>query len=592
MAIFGVGGGGKAARAPRARETVAQFGLDQLEQRVLLATVFWDGGAGTNSWHDKANWSNDTLPGSSDDVVISVQDNPTVTFSAGQTTVASMSSNESFTISGGTLSVTGGLSAAVGPFTVGGGTLAVGGTFGLTLTELRYNGGTISATPELVGGGLKFGGGTGAATFILGGFGTLGGNIGAGQTVWIRGSSSGANASITAAASFTNAGTIRLQSTDAEWDSILTLSSGTLTSTGTIEANLGSGGPRRIFGSLNNNGALNVQAGALLSLHLDEGSTFTHSGSAAIAGTLEATDGPVSVTAGTLNASGQFTVRNGSLTWNGGIIQGDVLVGASGLVLGANAKSAVSIVIHGSSTISGNIAAGQSVWVQGSDELGPAILKASASFTNAGLLRIESVDHEWESSVTLLNNAVLTNTGTIEANAGSGGPRSVNGKTVNNGVVAIQIGVTLFAGSLTQGAGGELSVEIEGTAPGEFGRLDASGAVVLAGEFKAEYLNGFVPVKFDSIQFLTGSISGEFDTVTLPFEDPDPDIKTLLVYSGNDVRLLITSTADMNNDGMLDLFDFLEFVNLFNAQDPGADFTGDGIFDLFDFLTFFNVFNK
>jgi probable HAF family extracellular repeat protein len=49
--------------------------------------------------------------------------------------------------------------------------------------------------------------------------------------------------------------------------------------------------------------------------------------------------------------------------------------------------------------------------------------------------------------------------------------------------------------------------------------------------------------------------------------------------------------ADLNGNGTLDLFDFLAFTNLFNAQDPAADFDGNGILDLFDFLAFVNAFN-
>ena len=48
---------------------------------------------------------------------------------------------------------------------------------------------------------------------------------------------------------------------------------------------------------------------------------------------------------------------------------------------------------------------------------------------------------------------------------------------------------------------------------------------------------------------------------------------------------------DFNGDGSLDLFDFLAFVNSFNADEPGADCTGDGTLDLFDFLCFVNSFN-
>ncbi|MFG0286122.1 MAG: GC-type dockerin domain-anchored protein [Phycisphaerales bacterium JB039] len=50
--------------------------------------------------------------------------------------------------------------------------------------------------------------------------------------------------------------------------------------------------------------------------------------------------------------------------------------------------------------------------------------------------------------------------------------------------------------------------------------------------------------------------------------------------------------ADLTGDGILDIFDFLEFQNLFAMGDPRADFTGDGVLDLFDFLEFQNAFGR
>jgi probable HAF family extracellular repeat protein len=48
---------------------------------------------------------------------------------------------------------------------------------------------------------------------------------------------------------------------------------------------------------------------------------------------------------------------------------------------------------------------------------------------------------------------------------------------------------------------------------------------------------------------------------------------------------------DFNRDGTLDLFDFLAFVNEFNAGGAAADCDGGGGLDLFDFLCFANTFN-
>ena len=48
--------------------------------------------------------------------------------------------------------------------------------------------------------------------------------------------------------------------------------------------------------------------------------------------------------------------------------------------------------------------------------------------------------------------------------------------------------------------------------------------------------------------------------------------------------------ADLDGDGSLTIFDFLEFQNLFDLMDPRADFDGDGAFTIFDFLAFQNAF--
>ena len=49
--------------------------------------------------------------------------------------------------------------------------------------------------------------------------------------------------------------------------------------------------------------------------------------------------------------------------------------------------------------------------------------------------------------------------------------------------------------------------------------------------------------------------------------------------------------ADFDGNGVLDLFDFLAYVNSFNANEKKADCDGNGVLDLFDFLCYVNAFN-
>ncbi|OAB62882.1 hypothetical protein AY599_00740 [Leptolyngbya valderiana BDU 20041] len=63
----------------------------------------------------------------------------------------------------------------------------------------------------------------------------------------------------------------------------------------------------------------------------------------------------------------------------------------------------------------------------------------------------------------------------------------------------------------------------------------------------------------------------------------------------DDVRVRVisddpTCRADLDGDGNLTIFDFLEFQNLFDQGDPLADFDGDGVLNIFDFLAFQNEF--
>ncbi|HOB34069.1 MAG TPA: hypothetical protein PKH32_14425, partial [Verrucomicrobiota bacterium] len=70
------------------------------------ALVSWDGGGGDFSWQNAANWSTDSLPGPTDDVIINVSSNITVESSA-NVTIASLQCSNHLALSGGTFRLNG-----------------------------------------------------------------------------------------------------------------------------------------------------------------------------------------------------------------------------------------------------------------------------------------------------------------------------------------------------------------------------------------------------------------------------------------------------------------------------------------------------
>jgi hypothetical protein len=82
---------------------------------------------------------------------------------------------------------------------------------------------------------------------------------------------------------------------------------------------------------------------------------------------------------------------------------------------------------------------------------------------------------------------------------------------------------------------------------------------------------------FDSLQYVEWRQVApyhQFDNITLVESIPEDECY-----------------PDFNGDGTLDLFDFLAYVNAFNAGNPDANCDGNGDLDLFDFLCYVNAFN-
>ncbi len=86
------------------------------------------------------------------------------------------------------------------------------------------------------------------------------------------------------------------------------------------------------------------------------------------------------------------------------------------------------------------------------------------------------------------------------------------------------------------------------------------------------------------------------ETMRLRFVARD-DTGAIVEAAVDDVELAVIGCprhpADFDRNGLLDIFDYIEFQNLWTVMDPRADLdhtTGVGVFDIFDFLMFQNLF--
>jgi hypothetical protein len=225
-AWFSAGGMRKGASGARRPGLIPL--VESLEKRIALSAFTWNGGGDKTSFSDLNNWVQKAVPGNGDDVTINVGGNPTITLPAGGITVHSLVvTGDTLALSAGTLTTTTGL------------TFSGGATF-------NFSGGTVTGPATLSNSTLNDGAGAGAASFTVVGNSTLSGPITANQTVLVQGGGALAVATLTVATGSSNAGTIVLQPTGTGFGgtpgSNLTEAPGyTLTNTGTIQANPGTG---------------------------------------------------------------------------------------------------------------------------------------------------------------------------------------------------------------------------------------------------------------------------------------------------------------------------------------------------------------
>jgi hypothetical protein len=113
---------------------------------------------------------------------------------------------------------------------------------------------------------------------------------------------------------------------------------------------------------------------------------------------------------------------------------------------------------------------------------------------------------------------------------------------------------------------------------------------------------------------LTGDprLSGPFTPPSLPYMAAQPQVPPMMQFNANTqqwtqlidagrpaniqvilhARRIIRCPADLNRDGVVDFNDLLEYLNLYNEEDPDADLNEDGVVDFNDLLEYLNMYNQ
>jgi hypothetical protein len=463
------------------------------------------------------------------------------------------------------------------------GTLTSTGAFDLhgsvQSATFNFNGGTATDNPLLLANAaLNIGpGAIAAASFKMRGNSTLSGDVAAGTTIVVEGLDGPQHATLTAASSFSNAGTITLQTLNGTWSSNLAVTSGTLTNTGTISTSPGSGGSRTVSANLANSGTVTINTDTTFS---QASGVYTNTGTVAIADgktlTISGNNQVFNQNDGTLTSTGTFDLRSATFNFSGGTPTGNpLLLTNAALNIDPAATAAASFTMRGGSTLSGNVAAGQTILVQGLDGPQNATLTAASDFSNAGTITLQTLIGTWSSNLAV-TSGTLTNTGTINSNPGSGGSRTLSLELNNQGTVNIGRDTTLTkdsAAHINSGminvSGGSLTVLQTGTNPTFTNNgtlnISAGSTVNISGgsltNFNAGTLTGGTYIVAGTFKFPSAAITVNAATIVLD------GAGSAIVDQANNNALLNFSTND--NAGSFTIQNGRNFTT-------AADFTNNG----------------
>ncbi len=317
------------------------------------------------------------------------------------------------------------------------------------------------------------------------------------------------------------------------------LGGGPVLNQGTITME-GTGYQATLYGTVTNQGTINVPFGAVQLGQGDNGGTgsFTNQGTINVAAPsptyphdpaqITAIGYPFTNASGTINNAGTFIVEgaggvtgafnqgNGSITGNAvNIISGNQGGRPSLAWTGTGPASFFVGNSAGAVPMSGNIAAGQSLTVA----IGSG-MEESGSFTNAGAITLNGNYPGCcgGAASIIIDSGSMTNTGSITATSNDVTTQFI-GSVVNDGTITVTPGTELeqTTGSFINSASGTLVPEISSSALGAF-VFDNGVSFTAGGALAPTLQGGFTPTVGQAFKVIAGSsLAGRFASVTNGF---------------------------------------------------------------------------
>jgi len=320
------------------------------------------------------------------------------------------------------------------------GTLDINGALSISSARFDFDGGLLTGNaPTLTNSSLNIGpGSVGAGEFNLHGVCSLSGDIAPAQIVNIN--ANGATASTTAATGFTNNGAINMTAPTGH-PAYLYVTTGTLVNESLIDIQPSAGGARTLVGHLTNNDRVKINTNTTFS---KASGLYTNNANFDIAAsrtlTITGSGQKFLQNAGTLDIAGAIRITSAAFDFDGGTVTGNPADIASGsLNIGAGSTGAGEFNLFGTSSLSGDIAAAQSVYINGSGAT--ASTTAAIGFTNDGTMTLFS--SSGHPAYLYITTGTLVNDGLFDVQAGAGGPRLLSAPLDNGGTFEAHASVTL-----------------------------------------------------------------------------------------------------------------------------------------------------